>query len=246
MSPPVISPTGSWIVTAIFVIIFLAALVLFGLRVGKLITLLVKARREDRTDHIDDRIGELFLVVFGQSQVLRDPIPGIAHFFTFWGFIIVQFGLLNLMLGAFNGSLPLLGGNHTFATVLDAFVIFVLIALLIFAFRRGVVRPRQLSSFLHGPWDGFIILIGILLILLTLSLVEGFEYAASNGAVWSPIGMALGHTFTGLGTATNTILFRFSWWTHIIIFFAFLVYIPRSKHLHLMATPFNVFFRNHG
>ncbi len=70
MSPPVISPTGSWIVTAIFVIIFLTALVLFGLRVGKLITLLVKARREDRTDHIDDRIGEVFLVVLGQSQVL--------------------------------------------------------------------------------------------------------------------------------------------------------------------------------
>jgi len=106
MPPPVISPTGSWIVTAIFVIIFLAALVLFGLRVSQLITLLVKARREDRTDHIDDRIGEVFLVVLGQSQVLRDPIPGIAHFFTFWGFIIVQFGLLNLMLGAFNGSLP--------------------------------------------------------------------------------------------------------------------------------------------
>src|SRR6266704_979231 len=211
MSPPVISPTGSWIVTAIFVIIFLAALVLFGLRVGKLITLLVKARREDRTDHIDDRIGEVFLVVLGQSQVLRDPIPGIAHFFTFWGFIIIQFGLLNLMLGAFGVSLPIIGNNPVFASVLDAFII-----------------------------------IGILLILVTLSLVEGFEYAASNGAAWSPIGMAIGHTFTGLGTATNTTLFRLSWWTHIIIFFAFLVYIPRSKHLHLMATPFNVFFSNHG
>src|SRR2546426_9901704 len=103
MSPPVISPTGSWIATAIFVILFLAALILFGLRVGELITLLVKARREDRTDHIDDRIGEFFLVVLGQSGVLRDPIPGIAHFFTFWGFIVIKFGLLYLILGAFNG-----------------------------------------------------------------------------------------------------------------------------------------------
>ena len=65
------------------------------------------------------------MVVLGQSGVLRDPIPGIAHFFTFWGFIIIQFGLLNLMLGAFNGSLPLLGDNHAFAILLDAFVIFV-------------------------------------------------------------------------------------------------------------------------
>src|SRR5436309_9738150 len=154
MTPPVISPTGGWIGTIIFVLLFLAALILFGLRVGELITLLVKARREDRTDHIDDRIGEFFLVVLGQSGVLRDPIPGIAHFFTFWGFIIIQFGLLNLILGAFNSSLPLLGDNHVFAGILDAFIVFVLIALILFAIRRAVFRPAQLKSFLHGPWDG--------------------------------------------------------------------------------------------
>src|SRR2546429_5685415 len=208
MSPPVISPTGSWIVTAIFVIIFLAALILVGLRVGKLITLLVKARREDRTDHIDDRIGEVFLVVLGQSQVLRDPIPGIAHFFTFWGFIIVQFGLLNLMLGAFNGTLPLLGDNHAFAIVLDAFIVFVFIALLLFAFRRAVLRPRQLSSFLHGPWDGYIILGLIMAVIVTLALVEGFQYAAyaaahgvaaaNNSGAWTPIGPWLFRLFSGV------------------------------------------------
>src|SRR5436190_4975361 len=134
MTHPVISPTGGWIGTIIFVLLFLAALVLFGLRVGELITLLAKARREDRTDHIENRIGEFFQVVLGQSGVLRDPIPGIAHFFTFWGFIIIQFGFLNLLLGAFNGTLPLLGDNPVFAAVLDAFVIFVLFALIVFAF----------------------------------------------------------------------------------------------------------------
>src|SRR6266516_4743955 len=158
MTPPVISPTGGWIGTPIFVIIFLAALILFGLRVGELITLLAKTRREKRTDHIDERIGDFFLMVLGQKGVLRDPIPGIAHFFTFWGFIIIQFGLLNLIFGAFNGTLPLLGDNHAFAIVLDAFIVFVFIALLLFAFRRAVLRPKQLSSSLHGPWDGYIIL----------------------------------------------------------------------------------------
>jgi heterodisulfide reductase subunit C len=255
MTPPVISPTGGWIGTVIFVLIFLAALILFGLRVGKLITLLAKARREDRTDHIDDRIGEFFLVVLGQSGVLRDPIPGIAHFFTFWGFIIVQFGLLNLMLGAFNGSLPLLGDNHTFAIVLDAFVIFVFVALLLFAFRRAVIRPRQLSSFLHGPWDGFIILGLILAVIVTLGLVESFEYAAyatahgvaaanASGA-WTPIGTWLYPWFSGLSADNSTILYRTFWWLHILTVLGFLIYLPRSKHLHLMATPFNVFFRNY-
>src|SRR6266446_10142522 len=246
MTPPVISPTGGWIGTILFVLVAVTGIGFFATRAGELIALLVKARREDRTDHIDERIGNFFLVVLGQSGVLRDPIPGIAHFFTFWGFIIIQFGLLNLMLGAFNISLPFFGNSHVFAILLDLFIIFVAIALIVFAIRRGIVRPRQLSSFLHGPWDGFIILGLILAILVTLALVEGFEYAASNGAAWSLIGTWIGPWFSGLGTRNNIILFRMFWWIHIGLFFSFLIYLPRSKHLHLMATPFNVFFRNYA
>ena len=245
MTPPVISPTGGWIGTTIFVLLFLAALVLFGVRVGKLITLLAKARPEDRTDHIDDRIGEFFMVVLGQSGVLRDPIPGIAHFFTFWGFIVIQFGLLNLLLGAFNGSLPLLGDNRVFAVVLDIFVVLVLVALIVFAIRRGLVRPKQLTSALHGPWDGFIILGLIMLVIVTLALVEGFEYAASNGAAWTPIGTFFGPLFSGAGTQADITWYRIFWWLHIGVVLGFLIYLPRSKHLHLMATPFNVFFRSY-
>ena len=244
MAPP--SPTGNWIGILLFVLIAVAGITLFGVRAGELITLLVKARRENRTDHIDDRIGSFFLVVLGQSGVLRDPIPGIAHFFTFWGFIIIQFGLLNLMLRAFNVSLPFFGDNHGFATTLDLFIIFVAIALLVFAFRRAVVRPRQLSSFLHGPWDGLIILGLILLVLITLALVEIFDYAASNGASWSLFGAWFGPAVSGPGAGTDLILFRIFWFIHVSIFFAFLVYLPRSKHLHLMATPFNVFFSNYA
>src|SRR6266699_3587295 len=199
MTPPVIWPTGGVAGTIIFVVLFLAALALFIVRVGKLITLLIKARPEDRTDHIDDRIGEFFLVVLGQSGVLRDPLPGIAHFFTFWGFIIIQVGLLILMLGAFNLSLPLIGDSHVFAAILDIFILLVTIALLFFAYRRAVLRPSQLRSFLHGPWDGYIILGLIFAVLLTLALVEGFEYAASNGAAWSLMGLWLNPVLSGLG-----------------------------------------------
>jgi Fe-S oxidoreductase len=240
------SPTGNWFGILLFLLIAIAGVTFFGIRTGELIALLVKARREDRTDHIEDRIGQFFLVVLGQSGVLRDPIPGIAHFFTFWGFIIISLGLLNLMLQGFGVTLPILGDSHVFATLVDLFIIFVTIALCIFAFRRGVIRPKQLSSFLHGPWDGFIILGLILLILITIVLVEIFEYAASNGAAWSLFGMWFGPSFSGLGTENNLILFRIFWFAHMIVFFSFLVYLPRSKHLHLMATPFNVFFSNYA
>ncbi|GCE06228.1 4Fe-4S dicluster domain-containing protein [Dictyobacter aurantiacus] len=245
MTPPAISPTGGWLGTILFVILFVAALALFGVRVGRLITLLQKARPEDRTDHMGDRVGAFFKVVLGQSGVLRDPIPGIAHFFTFWGFILIQFGLLNLILGAFNGSIPFLGDNRVFAIVLDVFVVLVLFALIVFAIRRGIVRPRQLNSSLHGPWDGFIILGLILLVIVTLALVEAFEYAASNGAAWTPIGAFFAPLFTPLGKGADIAAYRTFWWLHILTVLGFLVYLPRSKHLHLMATPFNVFFRSY-
>jgi Fe-S oxidoreductase len=240
------SPTGGWFGILLFLLIAVTGLTLFGVRAGELITLLAKARREDRTDHIEDRIGQFFLVVLGQSGVLRDPIPGIAHFFTFWGFIIIQFGLLNIMLQAFGLSLPIIGDSHAFATLLDVFVILVTIALIVFAFRRAVIRPKQLFSFLHGPWDGLIILGLILAVLISLVLVEIFDYAASNGAAWSLFGMWFGPSVSGLGTETNLILFRLFWFIHVSLFFGFLVYLPRSKHLHLMATPFNVFFSNYA
>jgi Fe-S oxidoreductase len=245
MTPPAISPTGGWIGTTIFIIIFLAALILFGLRVGELVTLLAKARKEKRNDHIDERIGDFFLMVLGQRGVLRDPLPGIAHFFTFWGFIIIQFGLLNLILGAFNSSLPLLGDNHVFAAILDAFIVLVLIALILFAIRRAVFHPAQLKSFLHGPWDGYIILGLIFLVIATLALVESFEYVASNGAAWTPMGAFFAPVIRNAGTETSVIAYRSFWWLHMLTVLGFLIYLPRSKHLHLLATPFNVFFRSY-
>src|SRR5947209_19561479 len=132
MTPP--SPTGNWIGIILFILLAATGVILFGVRVVELITLLARARRTDRTDHIEERIGSFFQVVLGQSGVLRDPIPGIAHFFTFWGFIIIQLGLLNLMLGAFNLSLPLIGDSHVFAAILDIFILLVTIALFFFAY----------------------------------------------------------------------------------------------------------------
>ncbi|HEY0757576.1 MAG TPA: 4Fe-4S dicluster domain-containing protein [Ktedonobacteraceae bacterium] len=242
---PIISPTGNWIGLALFVLLAVAGVGIFAVRAGELVTLLIKARPEDRTDRIEDRISEFFKVVLGQSGVLRDPLPGIAHFFTFWGFIIIQIGLLDLLIRAFGFEMPFIGGNPAFVATLDLFIIFVTVSLIFFTLRRAIFHPKQLQSPRHGPWDGFIILGLIMLVLLTLALTEACEYAASNGAEWSLFGQWIGPWFSGLGTTTNIVLFRVMWWLHIGTFFFFLCYLPRSKHLHLMATPFNVFFRNY-
>jgi Fe-S oxidoreductase len=243
---PIVSPTGNLIGVGLFVLLFAVGAGIFAIRAGELVMLLIKARPESRTDHLEDRIGDFFKVVLGQSGVLRDPLPGIAHFFTFWGFIIIQIGLLDLMMRAFGFEIPFLGDNPAFVATLDVFILLVAVALVFFAIRRAIFHPRQLESARHGPWDGYIILGLILAVLITLALTEAFEYAASNGAAWSLFGQWIGPWFASLDNATNVIVFRVFWWVHVSTVLFFLCYLPRSKHLHLMATPFNVFFRNYG
>ncbi len=58
MAPPAISPTANWIGTLLFVLLALGAITLFATRARELIVLLVKARPENRTDHLGDRIGQ--------------------------------------------------------------------------------------------------------------------------------------------------------------------------------------------
>ncbi|MGH2479003.1 MAG: hypothetical protein ACRDHW_05040, partial [Ktedonobacteraceae bacterium] len=147
-----LSPTGNWIGTGLFVLLLAVGIGIFAVRAGELVALLVKGRREDRTDRLDDRIGEFFKVVLGQSGVLRDPLPGIAHFFTFWGFILIQIGLLDLMVRAFGFGIPFTGDNPAFVLILDLFVLFVALALIFFTIRRAFFHPKQLDSFRHSPW----------------------------------------------------------------------------------------------
>ena len=37
-------------------------------------------------------------------------------------------------------------------------------------------------------------------------------------------------------------MFYIAWWIHLLILLTFLVYVPQSKHAHLIAGPVNVFF----
>ncbi len=46
-----------------------------------------------RTDEIGTRIWTQISEVFGQRRLLKWSIPGLAHFFTMWGFFILRHGL---------------------------------------------------------------------------------------------------------------------------------------------------------
>ena len=239
------SPAGGPVGSIIFGILLVVAWGAFALRIRQLVRLMRLGRPENRFDRLGERFKYWILMVLGQRGVLRDPLPGIAHFFTFWGFIIIQLDALNLWAEAFGFTIPVIS-SRPFAVILDIFIILAFVALIEFGYRRLVLRPKQLQSQSHSPVDAFIILGMIFLVLLTLFFYEVFAYIATSGADWTIFGVTLGQAWSGMPVATATALTGVFWWANVLTVLSFLIYIPNSKHLHLMATPFNVFFRNLG
>ncbi len=243
MGQPSFSPTATNWGAIIFGVVLVVAWVAFAVRIRQLLRLMRLGRPENRFDHVGERIKYFVLMVLGQRGVLRDPLPGIAHFFTFWGFIIIQLDALNLWAQGFNFTIPVIS-SRPFAVILDVFVIFAFLAMIEFTFRRAVLRPRQLQSQNHGMADAYVIIALITLVLVTLFFFEIFAYIGTNGADWTLFGSWIGPSWSGVSAQTAIALASVFWAANVLTVLFFLVYLPNSKHLHLLATPFNIFFRN--
>jgi Fe-S oxidoreductase len=240
-----LSPTGGLAGTIIFTILLATSVIIFSIEIRRLIELMLQGRWENRFDHLPERVKFFLLMVLGQRGVLRDPIPGLAHFFTFWGFIVISLGTLNLWFGAYNAFIPGVGGDPIFASFIDAFTLAVFAAIIVFSIRRFIIRPPQLESQSHSWIDGAIILTLITIILCSIVGYDAFLFRATNGQEWSPFGVWFSSVLGGVSIGTAIALFRVFWWMHVITVLGFLDYLPVSKHLHLLATPFNVFFRRY-
>src|SRR5690625_6273141 len=53
-------------------------------------------------------------------------------------------------------------------------------------------------------------------------------------------------SFFGEGTMVTHILFYFFWWAHLLILLSFMVYVPQSKHAHLLFAPSNILVSSIG
>ena len=63
-----------------------------------------------------------------------------------------------------------------------------------------------------------------------------------QSATWAePVASAIAFVFGFLTPNAAMVLFFIAWWIHTVTILAFLVYIPQSKHAHLIAAPINVF-----
>ncbi len=233
---------------------FAAAGLLLYRRVFRLVLLGKPAGRFDRPLH---RLVGALPYIFGQRKVLqRVSIPrdraGLAHFFIFWGFLSFS---LSYILFIFADSIwhPLSSkiltetGVRIFTFYLDILAVVFLFVLAWAAIRRWVLTPHRLSFDLTQKKESVVILALIALLMVFTLLTEAF-YIASGGSgahASAPIGGAIASVVSGVVSEPVAVALQaIFWWAHLFIILGFAVYIPLSKHMHMVGAPINFFTRS--
>jgi Fe-S oxidoreductase len=187
--------------------------------------------------------------VLGQRKLLKWTVPGLAHVFAFWGFLVLTLTILETYGALFvaNFHIPLVGTWPVVGFAEDLFSVLVLIGIAIFAVLRLKNNPakqgrgsRFFGSHTRGAW---LILFMIFLVVATLFLYRGAQvntgvFPFAGGAFASEL---VGAMLAPLGQATNLWLETIGIWAQIAVVLLFLVIVLNSKHLHIGAAPVNVY-----
>ncbi len=198
------------------------------------------------------------LVAFGQKKMFKRVIPAILHLFIYVAFLFTQIELIEIIIDGLSGKhrffAPYLGGLYTVIINSIEFLSFgALIATIIFLWRRNLLKvPRLVMPEMNG-WpkiDANNILFAELVLVLAIFTMNGADTLLQNldPAHYPDTGhlvlsSMVGNTFfSGLSAGTLHILERAGWWLHILVVFGFLLYLPISKHLHILLAFPNVYF----
>ncbi len=235
---PITEAAGRLLLT----LVFGGALVAFLAQSWRLYRLMRLGRADpERWGDLGRRIRDELVIYLGQRKLLKRPyyVRGLGHAFIFWGFLVITYGTADLLLSGIAGYRLPATESAAFVWVIDLFAVLVLAGVFVALARRLFFRPALMIVQL----DGYIILGLISVIMLTLFIFEGAAVSANlvaQGQALPPLGGALAPLFAAAVAAP---IFAGAWWLHLVAVSAFLAYLPRSKHLHIVTTLPNVFFR---
>lgn len=228
---------------AILALVFGGALAFFLARSWRLYRLMMLGAEDpERRRLFGRRLRDWLVVYLGQRKLLKRPylVRGLGHAFIFWGFLVITYGTVDLLLSGTIGLRMPFAESATFAWLVDVFAVLVLASVAVAIARRLFFAPPQMIV----RADGYIILGLIAVIMLTLFVFESAAVAGkllAEGQAPPPLGVLLSLL---VWSDAAPALFAGAWWLHLFAVSAFLAYLPQSKHLHIATTIPNVFFRS--
>lgn len=240
----------------VFIAVAAFAVGLFFYNLSHFVRIALLGRKADLTETLGQRIDSLMRFFFGQRKVMEERRSW-HHLAIYWGFLVLTVAsvdmLLSGLLGAwFNFGVLLGEGAYGYLKWVIDWANFIVLLALGFAIIRRFVRP----AFIPLNLDAMLILGAILLLVLSHFGHHAAEMAAHGAfAASNPVSAAFGRIlglFSGGGGEpfvahvspdTGHTVSEIFWWVHVAILLGFLNYLPFSKHIHVLGSGPNIFFR---
>ncbi|HKV68347.1 MAG TPA: (Fe-S)-binding protein [Gaiellales bacterium] len=216
---------------------------LFAGRALLLFRLVRMAKPSDRSGEVPARLRNEAVIALGQRKLLQRIVPGLMHAFIFWGFIVLlpTIAMAMIAIADRGETIAWLGSQGWFALLVDLFCVLVLAGVVTAFAIRKIQRPARFEGSHMGEADLILALIAGIVSTLLLWHASLIALGLNEWpAGWSPVSNALSNLFGG-GSSTHDAE-RALVWAHILIVLSFLVYLPRSKHLHIATAVVNVYF----
>jgi len=257
MNPPKeIFDIPTWI--GVYILTFLSFSISASIIYYRFIRIVLKGKPINISKNLTPRILGAFNLIFGQKKVLQSislkkDLAGIAHFFIFWGFLSFLFSYILFIYAdsinpSFSSRILSIHGVKIFTWYLDIISVLFIITIIWGIYRRWVSKPSRLSFDITQKLESAFILIFILILMVSSLLSESFYYAANNTNHTPPFAYIISKFILNFELSSTVYLniYSITWWVHLIIILSFSIYIPISKHLHIIAAPINLFIRPMG
>jgi Fe-S oxidoreductase len=208
---------------SLFALLAAASVYGFWRRFGLILQKILRSKKDAdfRLAPLGRRIWDFFWEVMCQAKVILErPLPGLAHAFVFWAFCAFAVVTLNHCALAFGAAFlsPASPTGHLYSYFAAAFALACAVGIAGLFIRRFFLRPRWFGKQLS--WESG--LIALLIFALMITYLAAFFVPAGSPAA------------------------RVLWWTHTFTLLFFLPVIPHTKHLHLVLSPFTIFFSRGG
>ncbi|MCL2582759.1 MAG: (Fe-S)-binding protein [Streptosporangiales bacterium] len=208
-------------------------------------------RLEYAKNNVGTEIGTQLKEVIGQRKLLKWSVPGLAHAFTFWGFIVMLLTIIEAYGALFQRdfAIPVIGHWAFIGFIEDFFSLAVVCGLITFAIIRTKNNPAKIGrksrfdgSHLGAAW---IVLGGIFLVVLTLWIYRGAQVNTGvfpYSTPWAFMSWIFAKILAPLGTSANSVIETVFILAQLGVVLGFLVFVTYSKHLHIFLAPLNVMF----
>ena len=243
----------------LFIALTVIAVLLFTKKISQVRRNILLGRDETLNDNKNLRWKNVLLLALGQKKMFRNPLVAVMHFIIYAGFIIINIEVLEIAIDGLFGTHRIFSKpfGNLYSLLIDAFeflAVGVLTVCIIFSLRRNALHVKRLWMKELNGWPksdaNYILIIEIFLMSFFLTMnaadtalqLRGYGEYAQHLTGNFAFSHWLQPLFVHMSNHGLVILERTCWWLHIVGIFAFLNYLPYSKHLHILLAFPNAYY----